>query len=184
MSTIDCEQEYIWLILSPRHFSTTNPKTPPSLAYHLADVWLDELERSTQDGTSSRGMPIADVLQPFISTLAHTSNSVLYKRLTDAVMQPLLEALAVEAEPEQPSRKRRRRGEADENERDASLQYSAIAAATKLSDDRQIARAVCKAILVRASAVDDPKVKDANRRRLYALVRQFSEDDDDDEDEE
>ncbi len=196
--------------------STTNLKIPPSLAYHLADVWLDELENSAQSGgvvspssaPPARGLPVADVLRPFISTLATTSNSVLYARLTEAVMRPLLEAFSAagrgdgedegegedENENEQPSRKRRRR-DGDDNDveaarktkRPASLSssvYPGIASAARVPSAQRVVRDVCSAVLARASAVDGPQVKDANRRRLYALVRQYSEDDDEEEEEE
>lgn len=73
---------------------------PDSITYHLSDVYLEELEKAVvwseenqEEGTTSEPVPLLDLLQPWIDTVATVHSATVYKRLMDNVLQPLLREL-------------------------------------------------------------------------------------------
>ncbi|PWN40157.1 Nop52-domain-containing protein [Ceraceosorus guamensis] len=87
---------------------TNNPQVPDSIAYHLADIYLDELERAltaagresspsakepVEHATISKSRPVTPLvllLQPFVDTIATTHNATVYTRLYENVVEPVL----------------------------------------------------------------------------------------------
>lgn len=72
-------------------------KVPDGITYHLADIYIDELEKAvqtTQDGEEedqAESVPALRLLQPFIDTMSTCHSSLVYDRIYDAVLRPFLE---------------------------------------------------------------------------------------------
>jgi len=125
------------------------------------------------------------ILEPFINLLTCTSNSVTYSRLIDAVFDPVLEALTPVEAREQPVRKKRRSETEDslEKNRYPALLNAAVDGNTPPQHDpRRVRASIARALISRASRPEDPSVKDANRRKIYAYVRERDDDDGEDDD--
>ncbi|KAK9900572.1 Nop52-domain-containing protein [Cystobasidium minutum MCA 4210] len=89
-------------------------KTPISVAYHILDIYITELERSVsdlseeeEDALSSQPVPLLKLVEPLIQELAIVVNKDHYKRIVDNIFEPLMDMLD-EAKGEEPSSKRRR----------------------------------------------------------------------------
>lgn len=84
--------------------STNNPKVPDSLTYHLADIYLDELEKvleqlhdakmHTDEEEEGEGelplVPTLELLVPFVDALATAKSKAMYDRIWSNVFEPLL----------------------------------------------------------------------------------------------
>lgn len=74
-------------------------KIPHSIAYHLSDIYVEELERSlpllNSPLTPTRCVPLAALLTPFITTLALAPSKPLFERVVDNVFKPLTDELLV-----------------------------------------------------------------------------------------
>lgn len=64
---------------------------PTSLATHLADVYLTELDKVGVDGGA-----LVRVLSPHVLLAARTPNATVHKRIMDIVVRPALATLAGE----------------------------------------------------------------------------------------
>ena len=67
-------------------FSPTDPKVPPSLAYHLADIYLDELNKALS-APSSKPAPLTTLLAPFVELAARTPSRVVFGRVRGALLE-------------------------------------------------------------------------------------------------
>ncbi|CAK9784027.1 Nop52-domain-containing protein [Cutaneotrichosporon oleaginosum] len=137
--------------------SWQDASVPMSLATHLGDVYLAELDKvmASEEGA---GAPLIELLRPHIELVARTRNPTLLRRLQESVFAPLLDALKSD-------------GDAMRN------------IATKSTvDGRPVDAAALRAALLRALFAEaaQESTRDSNRRRLYALVR-AEEDEEDDE---
>lgn len=100
--------------------SLQDSKTPISIAYHIFDIYLTELERSLsglseeEDATlSSSPVPLIRLLKPLIEVSAGVTNKDHFKRITQNIFEPLMDML--DEQSDEPSFKRRRLG-VDEDE--------------------------------------------------------------------
>lgn len=90
------QQLIIWLVCFA---SVTDTRIPHSIAYHIADIYIVELERSlplpSADPTtpSERTVPLAALLQPFLTTLARAPSKPMFERIVDNIFTPLIEEL-------------------------------------------------------------------------------------------
>ncbi|BGP54615.1 hypothetical protein JCM8202_004985 [Rhodotorula sphaerocarpa] len=108
--------------------NVTNDKVPTSVAYHLFDIYLDEIERlasspAEEEDSTSRHLPLVALLAPMYATAARAPSQVMFTRLADNVFTPLLDALLP---PKPEPRAKRRRGAAGRAKEPA---YPAIRAA-------------------------------------------------------
>lgn len=90
--------------------NTNDPNVPDSLTYHLADVYLVELERALELVSETQQVqgsdedaeledeesdlplvPTVALLQPFIDTLATAKSKQMYQRIWSTVFEPLLD---------------------------------------------------------------------------------------------
>ncbi|KAH7886085.1 nucleolar protein,Nop52-domain-containing protein, partial [Phlebopus sp. FC_14] len=158
------------------HFILTNPggplcpsdmKIPSSLAFHVAEVYLEELDKALASSEPSTPVPLIALLLPFVTLSAHTPTSATYKHLQDVFFWPLLEALKPTQTPN-PTKKARVFPNIMSN--------ACIAPPDGVTAAGAIRKAILQMIFDIASAED---TRDVNRRKLYALYRVATEDDED-----
>ncbi|KAJ2955843.1 hypothetical protein NQZ79_g8221 [Umbelopsis isabellina] len=78
----------------------TNNKIPNSIRYHLADIYLDELEKVVNgqleklDEEEDIEIPTTELLDPFINLLAKTPNKITANKVVENVFSSILEKFA------------------------------------------------------------------------------------------
>ncbi|EJD52593.1 Nop52-domain-containing protein [Auricularia subglabra TFB-10046 SS5] len=168
-----------------------DPKVPSSLAYHLSDIWLEELEKAMNNAEPSPPpAPLGVLLEPFISLAALTNNARTHERVVNSVFKSLFGAIKAAAKAPAPEddggERRAKRARLDEAARAAlSPKYPTLLAHTRVSaaaagedaaplnlgDLRKCAIAL---LFERASKEE---TRDSNRRKLYALWKEEMDDD-------
>ncbi|KAF5388539.1 hypothetical protein D9757_004658 [Collybiopsis confluens] len=161
----------------------TDGRVPVGLVYHIADVYLEELEKVVHTSTESpRPVPLFILLSPFLSLAAQTPLSATYKHLQTSLLEPLLSSCSednsYENDDPEPQKKRK---QPDSNP--YSLLVSNACLDNASSESRMPARLLRKKILRRIfELASHPETRDANRRKMYALWK-LERDDDEDENE-
>lgn len=171
-------------------------KVPDGITYHLADVYVEELNKAasasneTDEVNYLDDIPLLKLLQPFISTMATCHSSLVYDRISNEVIKPVVEdCLAMQVEEQiKNERKRkatsskgqakRRKGdvvasdqESEEEEEESSCQFAALLQQMGRTGE-EMRRAIFEAIFQAASQSDSI---DARRRRLYKLCKEEEE---------
>ncbi|KAL0579446.1 hypothetical protein V5O48_002552 [Marasmius crinis-equi] len=160
-----------------------DPKIPASLTYHLADVYLEELDKvlanvpSTSSSTPSA--PFLLLLSPFVTLYARTPSSATIKYLQTSMIEPLLASISTsdESEDDNPRSRKKRRLESGVT----NGAYPHLVA----NYCKDIPVSTLKKRLVRNlfEVASQPETRDANRRKMYAIWENEKEDgDDEDED--
>lgn len=151
-----------------------------SLKYHLADIYLEELNKvltwdSETDGESPPRAPLDTLIAPFLTLLARTPSNHTFDRVMSTVLEPLIQSLAAVGSAEPPSKKRRRLlGHEISSVADNScISYS------RTADKSSIHQALLKQVF---SAASEQDTRDSNRRRLYKFWKNNLEDYDEDDD--
>ncbi|CAE6451863.1 unnamed protein product [Rhizoctonia solani] len=146
---------------------------PASISYHLADIYLEELDKALEADDNNCGTPLITLLKPFIHLSARTSNKITFGRMQTALFTPLLDALATRVTipsadtTNSPRRKRKRSSETYPNLVESVCEPNTQAGSTSLAINPQdVTKEVLKAIFDVAGHMD---TKDANRRKMYAL---------------
>ncbi|KZV76929.1 Nop52-domain-containing protein [Peniophora sp. CONT] len=170
----------------------TDPRVPPSLAYHICDIYLAELEKVLASASSSEEEEEADedrnlaplpvLLSPFVSLAARTPTKATVQRVQDAVLTPLLSALASSLSPspaqsdedEDGRRAKRRRVDDDEYGDIVRGSCTGVGEGAGSTGARALHGSVMKLVWDTATKED---ARDANRRRLYAFWKQNGLDD-------
>lgn len=150
-------------------------RIPHSLAYHLGDIYLDELERMLPEDPASplRVVPLVPLLQPFLTTLARAPSSAMFLRLTLNLFNPLFDFSVPLPQP-----KSKRRKVASEI---VPPEYPRIFAQCQVegmdgTEDGPNGKRLCgegalAALFAEGSKTDTNEV---NRRRIYKLWREKS----------
>ncbi|KZT08541.1 Nop52-domain-containing protein [Laetiporus sulphureus 93-53] len=152
-------------------------RVPSSLSYHLADIYLEELDKAYDNPPESSSLPapLSTLLSPFFTLSARASTNVTYHRIESSLLDPLFAALKpLQADDEPPSRKRPRL---------TMPTYSNLVANACLSDpasEGAIDRANLRKALLRRmfDVASEQDTRDANRRKMYALWKSNMEEDD------
>ncbi|CEL56115.1 Ribosomal RNA processing protein 1 homolog B OS=Homo sapiens GN=RRP1B PE=1 SV=3 [Rhizoctonia solani AG-1 IB] len=154
-------------------------KVPASLSYHLADIYLEELDKALDISNNDHNLPLITLLKPFINLSAYTPNKITYSRMQTALLTPLLDELIFRAtssndETTEPQpRKRKRSSEAYPNIIESVCKHTSKAQDMPSAENPQIvAKEVLNAVFEVAGHTD---TKDANRRKMYALWKQRME---------
>ncbi|KAG6901818.1 hypothetical protein C0995_007617 [Termitomyces sp. Mi166 len=159
-------------------------KVPTSLAYHLADIYVEELDKVLSLSTSptdSLPAPLHPLLIPFLLLAAQTPVSVTYKRIQSALMDPLFSALNPPPEDEEPLSKRTR---LTTTESQPGL-YSCVVINSCYENPKTEGRVDgptlrMKLLRLVFEIASRPETRDSNRRKLYALWKdgadEFEED--------
>lgn len=98
-------------ILLAGPLSYTTHGVPPSLSWHLADVYLAELASSlltpapspASGGAADPSAPttfVPALLEPFVRAALHTNHATTFKRLVEACLTPAVGALTAETDGE------------------------------------------------------------------------------------
>ncbi|KAI0308126.1 nucleolar protein,Nop52-domain-containing protein [Multifurca ochricompacta] len=155
-------------------------RVPSSLKYHVADVYLQELDKvlAWDSGAGDEPPPPAPLdtlIAPFLILLARTPSNHTFERVMSAVLEPLIQSLTHTGSDEPPSKKRRRfLGD----EIPFVLGNSHVS--TSLMTDRSSLRqSLLKQVF---SIASEQETRDSNRRKLYKFWKINLDDDDDDGD--
>ncbi|KAI0782347.1 ribosomal RNA processing protein [Irpex lacteus] len=170
-------------------------KVPPSLPYHLADIYLEELDKALNASTSQESptpAPLSTLLDPFISLAAGARAKLTVQRIESALLAPLFDAFDSALSPEASSSQSDDE-DAEENQRsrkrarlDISPDFPHILAhscLTPSTDAKTLtARELKKGLLKRLFEVaSDTKTRDGNRRKMYAFWKARASEDDGEE---
>ncbi|KAI0697576.1 Nop52-domain-containing protein [Cytidiella melzeri] len=161
-------------------------KVPPSIPYHLADIYLEELDKavlalsSSSSASSPPPTPLSTLLHPFFALAARTSTKMTVQRIESALLEPLFDALDSSSHTEQ--------DEDNENDNEdrarKRLRLSGpafphiISNACLASEGALSAGALQKGLLKRLFEVaSEEQTKDANRRKMYKFWKTRAGDD-------
>ncbi|KAI9570285.1 Nop52-domain-containing protein [Boletus coccyginus] len=147
----------------------TDARVPAGLTFHLAEIYLEELERAVSVSEPPIPVPILALLSPFITLAAHTPTNTTYKHLEESLFRPLLDGL--------------RPWTSNLHKRAPDLECPTILSNACVDvpytdgpiPQSTLREAILQKLLVVASAED---TRDTNRRRMYALYKTAVEDDD------
>ncbi|KIY43769.1 Nop52-domain-containing protein [Fistulina hepatica ATCC 64428] len=153
----------------------TSTRVPSSLAYHLADIYMDELDKVCsslpRDAPEPRPVPLYTVLEPFFLLAARTLNKTTYSRIQSSLFDPLFEALRPE---DRPSGAKRQKVDAHTASKAQDAGYYPHLLANVCVDDPSAQRCVDRISLRQSIArklfdvASDSGTRDANRRKMYA----------------
>ena len=146
-------------------------RIPASLAFHLSEIYLEELDKALSSSDSPLPAPLSTLLLPFIVLAARTPTNTTYKHIQSSLFEPLNNALKSSSGP--PSRKK---------QRTLSFSYSKLLAnACACSPETEGAKdpgIVRTSVLQRIFDVaSETETRDANRRRMYAFYKDAVGDD-------
>lgn len=147
---------------------------PTSLAYHLADIYLEELDKvlGSPPVDSSLPAPLSTLLAPFYTLAARTATTVTYQRIQSTLFEPIISSLSSRQDFDEPSRKRPRLN----TPTFPHLVRNACAinpAAEGALSNTAIRKVLLKQLFDVAS---EPDTRDANRRKMYAFWKENMED--------
>ncbi|EMD41841.1 hypothetical protein CERSUDRAFT_42980 [Gelatoporia subvermispora B] len=151
-------------------------RVPTSLSYHLADIYLEELDKAFANAPvdSPLPAPLSALLSPFFTLTARTPVNITYQRIQSSLLGPIFGALSPPRETDEPIRKRPRL---------STLEYPHLlpnACAEDPKTEGALDRASLKKVLLKKvfDVASEQDTRDANRRKLYALWKEHTEDED------
>ncbi|CAK5264494.1 unnamed protein product [Mycena citricolor] len=163
---------------------STDNRVPTSLAYHICDVYLEELEkalassRDTDSDSTPAPAPLCTVLSPFLHLAARTLTKTTYARVEAEVFKPLFSSLVPSSVAEDPHPAKRIR--LDPQAWDSG--YPTIISNSCFDDP---STGVAEPLVVRKRLLQrlfevagEPETRDASRRRLYAFYQANVDEDD------
>ncbi len=78
--------------------SPNNIRVPASLSYHIADIYVEELDKALASKPSPSPAPLSLLLEPFFILASRTPTSTTYKRIQSSLFDPVFTALVPESE--------------------------------------------------------------------------------------
>lgn len=153
------------------HPSPTNVRVPAGLTFHLAEIYLEELEKAISASDSPIPVPILALLSPFISLAAHTPTNTTYKHLEESLFRPLLVGL----QPRTSNPQKRTRLSGPQCPTVLSNACADVPCTDTPMPHNTLREAILQKLFAVASAED---TRDSNRRRMYSLYKTAVEDDD------
>jgi ribosomal RNA-processing protein 1 len=151
--------------------STGDIRVPASLAYHIADIYVEELDKVLEVALLPPPAPLAILFEPFFALAARTPTAVTYKRIQDALFEPLFTALVQESYPEtEPPKSKRIRLDAEIH----SYPHLVANACYSDSEGGPLDGAILKKKLLRRifEVASHPDTRDSNRRKMYTLWKE------------
>lgn len=141
-------------------------RVPTSIGYHLADIYLEELDKvlAVVDD-STLPAPLSIILAPFFELASRTNSSVTLQRLFSSLFDPLFAAINPHATAE-PMAKRIRL--------DFEPSYVNVTEKSCLRQPKEEGK-LTKPELMRGlvqqlfDTASSPDTREANRRRMYAV---------------
>ena len=152
--------------------SVESPKTPHSLTYHLAEIFLDELEKvSAASPSSFRSIPLVPLLQPYMRTLTIAPSSPIFSRLIEGLFKPMLTAFFPPPSKPQPRRRKKDGPPPPRPEYPAILDNCVEDEGAEAEKEGEF---VGKEILKSMFEVGGrPDVDEHNRRKIYQFVAEW-----------
>jgi ribosomal RNA-processing protein 1 len=167
------------------------------LTYHLADIYLSELDKvisASFDDAYSAPTPL--LLDPFLTILSRTSSKHKFTHVQDAVLRPIIEALDASTslspgtnrhgddggdgdgdgdgdDSEEDSRPRKRARQDSKVPFASICTRSALAPHTQSAGTGALRFALSKQIFAVASS---ERTRDANRKRMYGFLKDIGAD--------
>ncbi|KAF9502356.1 Nop52-domain-containing protein [Pleurotus eryngii] len=156
-------------------------RVPTSLAYHLADIYTEELDKVMAAEEKSLPAPLNTLLAPFFNLAALTPNPTTYHRVQSALLEPLFRSVTTQSasHSDDNARTTKRLRLADsESLYPHLIQNACVADPTggKLSSV-PLKQGLSKYLFRTAS---NPDTKDSNRRKMYTLWKEADGEDLDD----
>jgi ribosomal RNA-processing protein 1 len=143
-------------------------RVPTSLAYHLADIYLEELDKAIASSPAASPLPapLLTLLSPFFELVARTPNNTTYKRVQSALFDPLFDAL--------------KPGRSDNPDIETLQNIMTNACLLNPHADGGMGSAALRKALLRRifEVASDQQTRDSNRRKMYAFWKDNAEDDD------
>ncbi|KAF4573214.1 hypothetical protein EYR36_007724 [Pleurotus pulmonarius] len=153
-------------------------RVPTSLAYHLADIYIEELDKVMAAEEKSSPAPLNTLLAPFFNLAALTPNSTTHRRVQSAFLEPLFRSVTTEStsnsDDDNRTTKRRRLANSD-SLYPHLIQNACLTdpSAGKLSST-SLKQGLSKYLFDTAS---NPDTKDTNRRKMYTLWKETAGED-------
>ncbi|PPQ99546.1 hypothetical protein CVT24_005334 [Panaeolus cyanescens] len=169
----DCETSNNILMEGP--LNADDIRVPTSLAYHISDVFVEELDKALSTDASCSPAPLAVLLHPFLNYMARAPTSVAYKRVLGSVLEPLFSALDPNVESDGETRKSKR------HKLDDGASYSQLVANSTLDSttSSKMAGPALKRLLLKRvfDIAGQPETRDSSRRKMYALWKENYDED-------
>ncbi|KJA25902.1 hypothetical protein HYPSUDRAFT_134377 [Hypholoma sublateritium FD-334 SS-4] len=175
---VHCEEYSQILVGESGPLCPNDIRVPASLAYHIADIYVEELDKALANTPSPSPAPLGLLLDPFFTLASRTSTSTTYKRIQSALFEPLFTALVPESEDGgvRPKSKRIRLSE--------EATHPNIRANSCYSDpetEGPMDGTILKKKLLRRifEIASQEETRDSNRRKMYTLWKKTYEEDPD-----
>ncbi|KAF8203812.1 nucleolar protein,Nop52-domain-containing protein, partial [Pholiota molesta] len=132
-------------------------RVPASLAYHIADIYVEELDKALGSTSSSLPAPLGTLFDPFFTLASRTPTSTTYKRIQSATFEPLFMHYAEATFPN----------------------IAANACYFDPESEGRIDGAALKKTLLRRifEVASQPDTRDSNRRKMYTLWKDAYDED-------
>ena len=145
----------------------------------MADIYLEELDKVLADSAQTKELPapLSSILSPFIDLAALTGSSVTHQRIFTSLIEPLLTALKPQSSDTlPPSRKRQRL--LNDTSYDHIVENACL---ERPKEEGKMERAQVRKALLRKmfDVASGPNVREANRRKMYAVWKVAIAEDDD-----
>ena len=157
-------------------YSILDSKIPHSIAYHLADIYVDELERSLPATPASavRCVPLIPLLQPFFKTITISSSTPMWTRITENLFIPLFD-YSVPPPPQPKTKRRKIESQLEITPYPRIFEVSEVEG-MKGNEDFETGKRMCgEGILSELfKQASIPETNEVNRRKMYKLWREKS----------
>lgn len=166
--------------------SPDDNRVPASLTYHLADIYLEELDKALAStavgGTSGSGeepppAPLLSLLVPFFQISARTISNVTYQRIQTSLLDPLLNALKPPSPANDPPSTKRPRLANDP----AFLNIMINSCLKSPKEEGKVGQDQLRKSLLRElfDIASSPDARESNRRKMYAIWKDAMAEEDD-----
>lgn len=157
--------------------SVLDSRIPHSLCYHLADIYIDELENSISaplvPSTSTTPIPLAALLQPFYQTLAIAPSTTMFQRVVENVFDPLFDCTLIPTAPK--DKRRKLESSSDKPQYDGIVERAILEDDGEMGERRErVGKKLLEVLFVEGGKKETGEV---NRRKIYKVSRQRSEED-------
>ncbi|KAH8120081.1 Nop52-domain-containing protein, partial [Phellopilus nigrolimitatus] len=144
-------------------------RVPTSLSYHLADVYLTELDKSLASSPDSNPppAPLSLLLDPFLNLAALTNSNVTYQRIYGELLEPLF--LALKPPPSFPAETHAKKRPKLLSE--PAFDNIAANACLETPKEGKVEKSQVRKALLRKmfDIASGPNARETNRRKMYAV---------------
>ncbi|KAJ7597504.1 nucleolar protein,Nop52-domain-containing protein [Mycena floridula] len=152
----------------------TDIRVPTSLSYHLADIYIEELDKALGI-CPSIPVPLVAVLAPFFLLASRTPLTTTYKRVQSALLDPLFDALAPEDDAP-PSAKRIRLEQTSAEVGPYPNLLTNACFSDPASEGITCGPEILKKLLRRIFEVaSDSETRESSRKKMYSLWKERSD---------